>query len=982
MRKTILKSILVALAFAQMPCFSYAVTTTMERKADKQQAEKWVNETFNSLSKRERVSQLMVPMIVPKRDNEENSLSYVVKTENVGGLIISRAKTDIFYDYIATARKMSKTPLLITIDGEWGTAMRLTDVEPFPRNLVLGAITDDRLIYEFGLEVARQCRELTVNVDYAPVLDVNTNPDNPIIGDRSFGEEPERVAQKGVAFSKGLEDGGVLSVAKHFPGHGSTFEDSHKTLPTIKKSVEEIELVDAVPFRRYINAGLGGTLVGHLDVPAFDDSGAPATFSSKIVDSFLKGKLGFEGLIFTDALGMKGAVGQGSPCVNALKAGNDVLLAPKNISKEIDAVLKAIEDGEISQESIDERCRKVLRYKYYLGLNKPDTVLAEGLRERIDSPKSKALISKLWAASMTVFRNQNNIMPINDLSDIVVCDITGRCSKFDNTCRLYGDVTVRTNTNAFKDKDVKTIILPFIKNDASSVKCLKDAAESKKNVIAVFLMNPYKVSAFAEALNNENVSAVMAYDKVEIAQSFAAQAIFGGIDVDAKLPVTILGIAKAGEGFSFKANKLSYTTPEEAGVSSKVLASVDSIARYGVSTGAFPGCQVLMAKGGKVFCNKSYGITDALVNAKVDEFTLYDLASVSKATGTLAGVMKAYDEGLFSIDDKVSKYIDGLKKSNKKDLMVKELLFHESGIKPSLAMYDILLDHESYEGDMFKDHRSEGYTLYIGSAYGNDSAKIRKDLFSDKYSNKYSVKICEGIYAVPAVYDTLMNRIYDQKLMKTKKYAYSCLNFCLLMQMEENLTKRKHNKYVLEEVFEPLGAYRCMYRPFDKFSKREVAPTEYDAMLRKQKMHGYVHDELCCFSGGVQGNAGLFANSNDLAKYCQMLLNGGTYGNKRILSEKTVDLFLTTKSPTCRRGLGFDKPNKEDEDKSPTCEGASAATFGHLGYTGTCFWVDPDEDMIFIFLCNRVNPTRDNRAFNDLNIRPKLFQFFYDNLLE
>jgi CubicO group peptidase (beta-lactamase class C family) len=357
------------------------------------------------------------------------------------------------------------------------------------------------------------------------------------------------------------------------------------------------------------------------------------------------------------------------------------------------------------------------------------------------------------------------------------------------------------------------------------------------------------------------------------------------------------------------------------------------------------------------------------------------VASVSKATGTLPGVMLAYDKGLFSLDDFASKHIPGLRETDKDSITIQQLLYHESGMPASLNMFNLMMDSTTYEGKLITRRKDAEHTIKIENrAYGHKDAKLRKDITSYTHSEKFNIEASKGLYVSQETFDTIMANIYNAKLRPTNKYNYSCLNFCLLMDMEQRVTGVPHNDWVEKNIYAPLGAYHTMYRPLSKWGLSVVAPTENDTYLRRQTVHGYVHDETANFSGGVQGNAGLFSNANDLAKLCQMWLNGGKYGGQQILSPETVKLFTTSKSPTCRRGLGFDKPDMSNPDNSPTTELATASTFGHLGFTGTVFWVDPENELIFIFLCNRVVPTRNNKAFSELNIRPALFEMVYQEM--
>lgn len=973
------------------------VASTQEPKifnrVNKSDMNTWVDTTMAKMTLDEKIGQLIV-MQAYTSDDEANLaiIKKEVEDYKIGGLLFSSGNIVTQAKVTNYAQAHAKIPLMITADAEWGLSMRLKDAPQFPKNMILGAIGDDRLLYEYGRELARECRLIGIQVNFAPVLDVSDNPDNPAIGTRSFGESPELVARRGIAFAKGMEDNGVLSVAKHFPGHGNPSQDSHKTLPTVTKNMSELKMCELLPFRNYIDAGLSGIMVAHLYVPAIDERKIPSSMSEIHVTELLHKQLGFKGLTFTDGLGMRGADMPGSNCVSALLAGDDILLSPRNLSKDVPAIKEAVKSGAIPESVINERCAKMLRFKYALGLNRPQRVDVDNVVNAINSPEASKVARRLWAGAITVLKNGKKILPLtrlerNKIAVVTLSDEAGINNMFQNRCAMYS----KTDRYSYRASEPVAPLIEKLKNyDVVMVAALDDK-ESYRAVMSSMVSNLDNVVSviFAKAFDLKNYeyiakhsrAVVLGYQNCTLAQDYAAQTIYGGNAANGVMPVTVKGVAKQGAGVKYAATRLGYTVPEEVGLSSKMLAKIDSLCNNGVATKAFPGCQVLVARNGKVVCNRSYGVTDPKTNAPVTVNTMYDLASVSKATGTLPGIMKAYDRGLIQIDEKASAYIRQLRNGNKKDITLRQLLFHETGIPASLNMYDAMIDHNSYRGDLFRNRKDATYSIKVATNYyGNKNARLRTDVTSSVSSAKFPIAICDGIYGNRSTYDTIMNRIYNIALRPSKSYLYSCLNFCLLMNIEENVTKQAHNEFMDKNFYAPLGAYHTMYRPLTRYPKSQVAPTEYDSFLRHQVVRGYVHDETAAFSGGVQGNAGLFSNANDLAKLCQMWLNGGVYGGDRYLKQSTVDLFCKEKSPNSRRGLGFDKPDKTNDDNSPTCSEATAATFGHLGFTGTVFWVDPDNGLIFIFLCNRVYPTRENSAFNKLNIRPKLFSEVYQAL--
>ena len=960
----------------------------------------WVDSVFNSLTPEGRVGQLIIAAVTPSGNEATRELVKRLVTQNlVGGLIYEESSIADQAAVTNLAQSLAAVPLMITIDGEWGLGMRLKEVPNFQRNLILGALDDDMLLYEYGREVARQCRRMGIHVNFAPVLDVNDNPLNPVIGDRSFGESPELVARHAIAFARGLEDGGVMAVGKHFPGHGSSSEDSHKTLPVINKSLQEINTCELVPFRRFIDSGLSGILTAHLLVPAIEGGKAPTSLSPDCVGKLLRDDMGFEGLIFTDALNMKGATQmlKGSACVNALLAGNDVLLMPENVGAEVAAVLHAVNSGVISQNVIDERCKKMLRYKYALQLTGPQHVNTANLVNDVNSSRATVLKRQLTAGSITVIKNNDNILPIHNLQSrhIAVATIgneDGTASMFTRRCADYAEVkrfdldkvgSASDLAEQLHDGHFNTIIVEVGADNAANRAALNAVVKKCKNLIVVLTCKPYEIKNYGAAVTNKHVKAVvLTYQNNKLAEDYAAQTIFGGNAAGGNLPVSLSFEGKktrydAGHGIHYPATRLGYSIPAEVGLDARLTAQIDSVCRLGVQQHAFPGCQVIVARHGKVVYKGSFGTIDYGSKVKVDDNTLFGLASVSKATGTISGVMKAFDDGKFNLDDKASQYIPGLRDGDKEDITFRDLLYHETGMPASLNMWQMMMDPKTYSGVLIAGAEDANHPIKVmNGAWGHKDAKLRTDILSTHKTDKFNIAIADGIWGGRVTYDSIMNRIYHAKLGK-KKYLYSCCNFSLLADAVQRMTHSPLNYYVNNYIFAPLGAYHTMYRPLSKFGRDDIAYTEVDTYLRRQHIHGYVHDELAAFSGGVQGNAGLFSNANDLAKLFQMWLNGGTYGGVRLLKASTVEIFTTQKSPNSHRGLGFDKPVIGDPDASNTCPEATPETFGHTGFTGTCFWVDPKNDMFYIFLSNRVCPTRNNPNFGRISARSHINTLIY-----
>lgn len=953
------------------------------------QGQQWVDSVYASLTPEQRVAQLFVPHLVIS-DNEAGraTIRRMTGELGVGGILLGKGTVDSYASLINLAQSQAKVPVMVTLDGEWGLSMRVSGTPRFPYNIALGAITDTRLLYDFGNELARECRLLGIQVDFAPVVDVNSNPDNPVIGYRSFGEDPKRVAKAGVAVSAGLEAGKVMSVAKHFPGHGDTNVDSHKAIPTITHSRSTLESVDLLPFREYIDARLSGIMVGHLNVPALDPSGTPASLSTAVTTDLLRKEMGFKGMVFTDALEMKGAVapGGGNNCVAALLAGADVLLGSASPAADINAVVAAVKSGKIAESLIEARCRKMLAYKYRLGLNQRPKVNTAGLSARINSPEAADLNRELSNAAITVTANSANLIPIPGLerNKLAIVSIGAPTdNEFSNLCRKYVDCKAysvdqngpsQATLKALAEADI--VIAGVFSDKQFAVNAFNAIRRDSKNLVSAFFINPFKMRRFGDLASMPEL--MLAYDDTPDLRRAAAMGMFGGIDITGRMPVDVKSVAQLGAGMTIIKSRLGYASPSAVGFKPGLAASIDSIVTANLRAGSFPGCQVLVAREGEVVFDRSYGKQSTEGSIAVTDRTIYDIASMSKATATLAGVMKATDEGLINISEKASKYIPGLKGTDKEGLTIKDLLYHETGIPSALNMYKVMFDSESLGAPVTRATYSAQYPHKLGPRlYGNKDARLRTDITATSPSDDYDIEVAKGIYVGDAAYDTIMNRIYRIPVRNNRNYNYSCLNFALLMDAEQRVTGVAHDQWVDTEIFGPLGANRTGYRPLEFYPRDLIASTEKDVFLRKQTIQGYVHDELAAFSGGVQGNAGLFSNAGDIAKLCQMWLNGGKYGDHTFFRPETVEQFMTSRSPSGRRGAGFDLASGL---KSTSETGASTNTVGHTGFTGTCFWIDPDYDLIYIFLSNRLNPSRTNAAFSKLLPRTAIMKTIYDHL--
>lgn len=963
------------------------------RNVDQTKMNHWVDSVFDSMTYDERIGQLFMVIADPKSDNRNmQRLMRYVNEIKIGGILFHKGNPVTQAEVTNRLQKASRVPMFVSLDGEWGLSMRLSGTTRFPKNMMLGAIEDNRLITEYGKEVARQCKEMGIQINFAPDIDVNSNTDNPIIGLRSFGENPQAVAEKGLAYARGLEGEGIISVSKHFPGHGDTAEDSHNTLPSVHHDLARLDSVELYPFKRYIYDGYAGVMTGHLYVPALDKTrNLPSSFSRPIVTGLLKDKLGFRGLCFTDALAMKGATTSKSdnPSVKALLAGNDILLAPAAPINDFTAVKEAIDEGILNIEEVEAKCIKILQYKYITGLNKYKPIEIKGLSERLNSPHAEWLAAKLNAEAITLLKNEADFIPLKQLDKKKIAalsigspvgnDFQKMLSRYDSVANfsISRSSTAAQVQQVYKQLEKYDVIICSIHTVRIPESQLLRQLATKKELVYAFFTLPYFCKDYKNSIQKAK-AVVMGYEATPLAQEYAAQLIFGGIAAKGKLPVTIPGLYYAGTGLFTEKTRLGYHEPEEVGANPIRLEVIDSIVEEGLEENAYPGCQVLVAKDGMVIYDKSFGYFDYSQSQPVQENSVYDLASASKAAGTLLAVMKAYDEKKFTLNSKISEYIPELKGSNKKDLNIKEMLYHQSGVVSTINFYLDAIDKDSYKGSLYSREKNATHPVrFDAKTFVRNDFKYLPDLVSDKKKPGFTTEVARNFYLHDSFKDSIIQDIKDSRLGTRGKYVYSCVNFIMLKMMVENLMKQPMDQLLHNNFYSRLGAHHTTYNPLKVMDTLQIVPTEDDRFVRRQLVRGYVHDEAAAFQGGVSGNAGLFSNANDLAKVLQLFLNQGKYGNEQYLSTETCRLFTQSKSPTSRRGLGFDKPAVGTHKGSPCGSLTPPSVYGHTGFTGTCFWVDPDNQLLYIFLCNRVNPSRANSKLGALDIRTRIQDAIY-----
>jgi beta-glucosidase-like glycosyl hydrolase/CubicO group peptidase (beta-lactamase class C family) len=941
----------------------------------------WVDSVFSTLSNDEKIAQLLMVQAYSRNSgNNQEYIDNLIEKYKIGGLIFMQGSPHSQVNLINRYQQVSKVPLLIAMDAEWSLSMRLDSTVLYPRQMMLGAIQNNELIYEMGVEFARQLKRVGVNVNFAPVIDVNNNPGNPVINDRSFGEDKFNVCVKSYKYMSGLQDNNILATAKHFPGHGDTDVDSHKSLPVIYHNRQRLDSLELYPFRYLINHGVSCVMVAHLFVPAIDSTeNLPTTLSSKAVNGLLKKDLGFKGLIFTDALNMGGVTNYFKPGevdVKALIAGNDILLFPNDIELVILEINKAISDGRISQEEIDEKCKKVLCAKYWAGLNEFQPINTENLIEDLNNTDARFLLQKLIENSITLVKNENSLLPLRRLDTLNIATIvfgTNKMSSFQERMKYYAKTDDYIFSNDVIKYGKKELIAKLKQYDlviagihgtnrmasrkfgiSKQTIDFIDTLSLSTNLVLDVFANAYSLAYFRNLSSVKSI--IVSYNDWEITNDFSAQMIFGGIAAKGRLPVRAGSDFVAGSGYDTEKIRLKYTRiPEEAGADSYYLHRVDSVIDAALLAGAFPGGQVAAARNGIVFYQRSFGYHTNSAEIQVQDLDVYDLASVTKVSGTVAALMKMYGENVFELDDKLSDFVSLIDTTNKKDMVFRDILTHRAGLKSWIPFYKNTIA----------------------------DSKIRSEVYSSVETDTFSIKVADKMFMNQFYKNTIYSQICESELNPYGRYVYSDLGFYLFALMIENQTGKSLPDYLQDNFYDRLGAWTIGYHPLDRFPASSIAPTENDSYFRLQLLDGYVHDQGAAMLGGVSGHAGLFSCANDLLKIMQMYLDGGTYAGDKYLDSDVINLFTKYQfNPKLnRRGLGWDKKHPTDTSKGIGSKSSSDLAFGHGGYTGTMVWVDPEYDFVYIFNSNRVCPSANNWKIIKLNVRTEIEEAFYQSFI-
>jgi beta-N-acetylhexosaminidase len=1060
--------------------FSTALTAQKAPDFLTQHNKEWVENTLKSMTIDQKIGQLFMPRgNYSGKGYDPQKLLKWVKEYHLGGMVFFAGQPTVQAQITNDLQAASKIPMFIGEDFEWGVAMRLDSTVRFPYQMALGAMSgNEDLIERMGREVGRQCNRLGVHINYAPVVDVNNNPNNPVINFRSFGEDKMNVTRKALAYMRGMQSQKLITSAKHFPGHGDTGVDSHFDVPLISHDKTRLLDIELYPYKELISNGLSGIMTAHLAIPALDNTpNLASTMSPKIITDLLKKELGFQGLVFTDAMDMEGAVKyfpKGEAIVRAILAGNDVIETFEDVPTAFNAVKKAVTEGRIKEADLDVKIRKILMAKSYVGLDKYKPIKLEGLVQDLN-PIESDLLNRLFTESfLTLIKNQNDIVPIKDLTQkIAVVSIDANDeTPFQKMAANYTTIDAFSIPINAVDADIQKVVSATQNHDViivginlqnirpsakygiteSNQKALAALTKSGKAIVAIF-GNPFTMDKFKSI--NEAKSIIMSYQWTNYTEEATAQAIFGGIGFQGKLPVSVNKDYPIGMGILTKnMGRLSYGTPEMVGIDSRVLIpSIDSVIQVGLREKAYPGAVVQVAKDGRVIYQKNYGfhtyeaakaagglsvstggqyakdskndVMDEKVKAATNSTQsttskpqntegvvkltdLYDLASVTKISTSALAVMQNMSDNKFDLDKTFADYYSDFANSNKANLKFKDMLTHKAGLRAWIPFWNNCIDslQTVKNSPIFQAKYSKNFKLgffqrlfggkgkldkKIAQAIRTDKA-MWKDCFtpstitwlpntvSNTKSSEYPVQIIDNLWLHKNYNQTIFKDIKDSPLKLEQGYVYSDLHYYTYPTLFAKLTGIEWETY-LKKTYKALGANSLTYNPLRFYSKAQIAPTEYDSFFRKTLIHGYVHDEGAAMLNGISGHAGLFGNANDVMKLMQMYLQKGSYGDKQFIKSDVVEQCTKYQFPELknRRGIAFDKLDF-DKKISNGPRSASDASFGHSGFTGTYAWIDPKYNMVYVFLCNRVYPTRDNGKIGTLNIRTEIGEAIYRSL--
>ena len=936
----------------------------------------WVDSVFSTLDLPAKIGQLLMVSANSYDEDAADQLSSLIKKFKIGGVVFTKGGPVAQAKITTFIQHQAEVPLWIGMTAEEGLGAVLDSATQFPPPIMLGALQHDSLLYLLGAEVGRQLNELGAHINFAPTSNVSASLQHDELLYSTYGDNSDRVAAKVVAYQQGIHSMNILSVATHYPDNDMRVEGFQKGVPVLKVQKDPNRLF---VLQKLLENGCKGVVTAYEQELIFPNNKGRFTQKKRIVSNalpnlysgeYLKQQTNFKGLVFSfipDIHELNKKFKPGDSEFFAFQAGNDVLLFPENIGAAVRKMRRGIKKNSTLQKQLDESVRKILESKYDVGLHTRQVISTENLSARITLPATHALQTTLFEKSLTVVHDEAQVLPISQVDNISFASISigeKKDNLLTSTLSKYAAFThyqlqqSEDTTQLVQSLSAYDVVVAALYPEATLLekeytKLLHQVSQHSK-VIVVQLGSPSKLS-----LIDKLPTIIQGYTDHPQVQKSIPQLIFGAIPSAGKLPISVTETIKQGQGVDTHIlERLGYSIPEMVGMSSKTIDLITSIAQEAIQQQATPGCQIIVARKGKIVYEQSFGSQTYENKSAITDETIYDLASVTKVAATLQATMFLYERGLIDIYKKASYYLPELRNTDKKDIILKDILTHQAGLTPFVPFWI----------NTVKD------SLFLPEYY------------SLVKNEQYPWQVAPNLYAIKSLKDSLWSWSIKSKMRGKAprtpyNYTYSDVGLYILHHLNEALLNQPQEDFLLQNLYEPLGASTMGYLPLERFNPERIVPTENDKLFRRSLLLGTVHDEGAAMLGGVAGHAGLFSNAHDLAKLGQMLLQQGYYGGHRYFKPETVHYFTTKQFDTSRRGLGWDKP-VQSEWNSPTSIMASPETYGHTGFTGTCIWIDPKFELVYVFLSNRVYPDRSNTKLSTLNIRSRIQDTIYQSIFE
>ncbi len=945
----------------------YSQGKVISAPQNKIDANRWADSLVNSMSLDEKIGQLFMVAAYSNRDAQyENNLLATLRKFYIGGVYFSRGNAEHQAEFTNKIQKNARMPLFIAINEENGVKMFLDSTGTFPSFLTLGAVQNNSIIYNVSSEMARQLKLWGVNVVLGPDTGVGDSSGNIFPDYHIFGDNSKMVAGKATAFMEGLQENDILSVAQYFPGLGSKIITG-SPLPIFVHSARYMDSVDLFPFIQLIRNNVMGIMCGNVYVPTVDKNPVPASLSPNI-NNMLRTKLGYNGLIFSDSLNSNSVSGLFPPGeieIRALMAGADIIFLPDNLAVAFVAIKKAVQSRKIKKSELNEHVKKILLAKQRLHLisYKPiDIHKASIIKHEVPI---RSVNEMVYEKAVTELQDNDNFLPVSILDTVKFASLSIGSSgdyNFERTLDKYapfGHFVLTGNQHEAEDFNILSGKLsPYnviiagihVPDSSGTADCgvpksdilFLQSLAGRAKVIVVLFGNPAAATCFSSFAH-----VICAYADNVYTQRIVPQAIFGAIPFEGKIPINLSSGWRTGTGVTTEAiGRLGYSYPENEGFNVHYLHYIDTIVTDAIRSKAMPGCRVLIAREGKVIFDKAYGYFTYDSIMQVRENSIYDLASLTKVMATLQAVKILEERKIIDLDKKISVYLPELRNTNKEDLIIRDLLTHQSGLRRYIPFYKATID----------------------------SPAKKRFYYSSTQSADYPKLIAPGMYASKNLADSVWSWIIkcplrEKRSPKPYNYRYSDIGFYILYKMVERLINQPLNEFLKQNLYDPLGLTTITYLPAGKFPLDSIVPSTVDDEFRNERLQGYVQDEQAALFGGVCGHAGLFSDAHDLAVIMQMELQKGYYGGFHYFKPETIDEFTSRQYRLNRRGLGWDRPNSSDKNRSPASGYVSSSSFGHTGFTGTMVWADPEKELIYIFLSNRTYPDMSNEKLNRLDVR-------------